>query len=189
MGHVNEVEYLRSRKLPTPARVLEVGSRRVGSPQAFRAMYAGSEFIGMDAQAGDGVDVVADLTDALASDSGILKAASFDLVICCSVLEHVRQPWFAAQAIASLMRPGAALYLSVPWVWRWHPYPDDYWRFSWQGVEALFPTLAWTDFTFSTYIPGEFFPATAGTDDKRSYWVGGKKYLPYLELHGIGRKA
>lgn len=182
MGHVNEIEYL-NRLALTPRRVLEIGSRQVGSTQPFREMFAGSEYVGLDIEAGEGVDLVADLMEPIA-----LEPSTVDLVICCSVLEHVRRPWVAAENIATLMRPGGLIYLAVPWCWRFHPYPGDYWRFSWQGVAEIFPMLAWSDFTFSTSAAGEFFPAKVGEDDQRAGSKDGRKYLPYLELHGLGRK-
>lgn len=30
------------------------------------------------------------------------------------------------------------MYFSGPWVWGYHPYPDDYWRISISGFEVLF---------------------------------------------------
>ena len=31
------------------------------------------------------------------------------------------------------------MFLSVPWVWRFHGYPSDYWRFSPEALKFLFP--------------------------------------------------
>jgi len=42
--------------------------------------------------------------------------------------------------------------MSVPWVWRYHAYPDDYFRFSWRGIETLFPEFSWSDKHYSTTV-------------------------------------
>src|SRR5207237_7089651 len=114
--------------------VLEVGSKEYGSTSSFRKLYTGNEYIGVDMAEGPGVDVVADLT----RSQGDLREGYFGLAICCSVLEHVAKPWLFAEILTRLVRPGGMLYMSVPWVWRYHPYPDDYFRFSPRGVVSLF---------------------------------------------------
>jgi SAM-dependent methyltransferase len=64
--------------------------------------------------------------------------ASFDLVICTQVLEHVRRPEEALAEIARVLRPGGHAFISTHGVWPFHPYPEDYWRWTQQGLEALF---------------------------------------------------
>jgi len=53
--------------------------------------------------------------------------------------------------------PGGSIYISVPWVWPYHAYPDDYFRFSWRGIAELFPDFDWRDVCYSTNIEGEFY--------------------------------
>jgi SAM-dependent methyltransferase len=55
--------------------------------------------------------------------------ASFDLVICTQVLEHVRRPEEALAEIGRVLRPGGHAFISTHGVWPFHPYP---------GLEALF---------------------------------------------------
>jgi SAM-dependent methyltransferase len=181
VGDINQLLYLQQRYTERPRRVLEVGSKQYGNTQDFRALFRDAEYVGVDMQPGDGVDVVHDFT----TGTGPLDAASFDLVICCSVLEHVRRPWVAAENIMAVMAPGAALYLVVPWVWRFHGYPDDYFRFSWRGIQELFP-LAWRDFMYSSSRHGEFWPCENGADNARAIVKDDTKFLPYLQVHGIG---
>jgi SAM-dependent methyltransferase len=185
MGHYNQLLFAKQFIPTSPGRILEIGSKQYGSTQGFREAYGG-DYVGLDLESGPGVDVVADLTE----DFWPLEPESFDLVICCSVLEHVPMPWKMAANIMRLMKPKAQLYVSAPWVWRYHAYPDDYFRFSWRGIEALFSPLRFGKCFFSTNVNGEIFKcdpeADAGMalkDDET-----GRKYLPYLEMHGIGRK-
>lgn len=70
---------------------------------------------------GKRVDAVFDLTRGV----GSLPKGYFALGICCSVLEHVERPWSFARNLSRLIRPGGMLFLSVPWVWHYHAYPDD----------------------------------------------------------------
>ena len=187
MGDKNQALYLTSRLPGSPGRILEVGSRDWGNTQDFRGHYGG-DYVGVDLESGPNVDVVHDLT----KGRGPFKPASFDLIICCSVLEHVRQPWVMADTLTNLLRPGGVIYISVPWVWRFHAYPDDYFRFSWRGVESLFPTLVWRDLMFSTYVEGEFFPCEPGADNALALFQGAapqqRKFLPYLAVNGLGVK-
>jgi SAM-dependent methyltransferase len=172
--------------------VLEVGSRDYGNTENFRALYAaGNEYVGVDLSEGKNVDRVADLTEG----TGGLPSAHFALIICCSVLEHVRRPWVMAEHLTDLLRPGGAIYIAVPWVWRYHPYPDDYYRFSWRGIIELFPRLTWSEQAFSTNVPDEFARLSGdatGLDNALAKYVdtpaGQRKYLPYLQVHMLGVK-
>ena len=155
---------------------MEVGSRQVGKTVSFRDEYP--NYLGVDIQAGEGVDVVADLSKS--------HIGTFDLVICCSVLEHVQDPWSLANGITKHLKPGGRLYVAVPWTWRFHAYPDDYWRFSWRGIETLFPEILWEKPMYSTTREGEFFPAEFQSDNNLATVIEGRKFIPYLMLHMIG---
>jgi len=174
--------------------VLEVGSKNHGEAPGFRALYPGIPYTGVDMQAGENVDVVLDLT--LAPPPDVLAPESFSLIICCAVLEHVDRPWLMAEQLTRLMRPGGSLFVAVPWVHAYHPYPDDYYRFSWKGVMALFPDLAWKNVLYSSNVPGEFFEiseANPHADQALSMFnadgENARKYLPYLMVNMIGVKA
>lgn len=62
---------------------------------------------------------------------------TFDVVICEQVLEHVPDPFRAAETLAALARPGGRLLVSVPFAIKIHGDPGDYWRFSPQGLTVL----------------------------------------------------
>jgi SAM-dependent methyltransferase len=66
-----------------------------------------------------------------------LDAASFDLVICTQVIEHVGNPGAAVKEIARILRPGGYLIITAPHVWFFHPHPHDYWRFTQEGMVRL----------------------------------------------------
>jgi SAM-dependent methyltransferase len=86
-------------------------------------------------QAGEGVDLVHDLSQPIG-----FRVAHVD---CCSVLEHCDDPFAVARNLSDALLPGGTILLSVPFVWRVHAYPSDYWRFTVEGIRKLFPAIAW----------------------------------------------
>lgn len=184
MGDKNQRHFL-TRKLPSvDGPVLEIGAKEYQQfTCSFRGFYP-TEYVGVDLEPGGGVDVVADLSESTAG----LEEGKFALVIACSVLEHVKNPKAMAESMQRLVRPGGSIFISVPWVWRYHNYPDDYWRFSWAGIHALFPEVKWEPPEFSTTRDGELFPAVKDADNNLAVVIEGRKYLPYLMLQMIGTK-
>lgn len=181
MGHINQAIYLGRHVLRENVRkVVEIGSKDYGSTVEWRHLFQ-CEYIGVDMEPGKGVDVVCDITQ---SSEGLPTDA--DLLICCSVLEHVKRPWEAAPRLEGCLRPGGVMYVSVPWVQRYHGYPDDYWRMTHSAIRELFPAIEWADHTYSTNVKGEFVAVTPGADNDLALEVEGRKHLPYLELHSVG---
>lgn len=200
MGTMNQYYFLESvaHHLPKVSRVLEVGSFNPGSNQNFRNNFPGVEYIGVDIQPGEGVDVVCDFGSKTFYNER-LHGSQFDLCICCSVLEHSRKPWNIAESITEAVRPGGFAYISVPWVWRYHEYPSDYWRFSPECVKSLFSEFDVVEMQYSTTRKKEFIQLKGespngldnalsielrhGSEDKYI-----RKYLPYLNIEFLGRK-
>ena len=132
---------------PREGRTLIVGSHIYGGKEDRRKRYANAW--GVDMLAGPGVDVVADLED-WGMVTYLLPISGFDHVECHSVLEHSRRPWLMAENITALMAPGATLDLRVPFVWRPHAYPSDYFRYTTEGVRVLFPRIDWEGLLYAT---------------------------------------
>ena len=191
MGDRNQRLFLEKLLPRAGGPVIEIGSKDYGSTVSFRDLYPG-EYVGVDLEAGTGVDVVADLTAGL----GDLPENHFALAICCSVLEHTPTPWVMAGNLGRLLRPGGSLYISVPWVWRYHAYPDDYFRFSPRAVQSLFPGFAWKHATYSSNVPGEHIDLDLANlkevDNQLAQHAqtphGKRKYLPYLMVNMLGEK-
>jgi hypothetical protein len=120
-------------------RTLIVGSKihdSTPSKPDRRALYKNA--VGVDMEAGRGVDRVMNLEDELPEDLG-----AFEHVECTSVLEHSRRPWLLCANLERLILPGGTIFLSVPWIWRYHAYDHDYYRFSRDGIAAIFPNIEW----------------------------------------------
>lgn len=115
-----------------------------------RKLYA--DAIGVDMEEGLGVDRVCNLEE----DEDVMQTFrkegwpadphywdKFSHVECTSVLEHSRRPWLLCANLERVMQPGATIFVLVPWVWRVHGYPSDYWRMTPAAVESLFPSIDW----------------------------------------------
>lgn len=159
--------------------VLVAGSRHYEGRQWPSERYPDLKVIGVDMQAGDGVDVVANLEDAQPDLTG------FGHVDCCSVLEHSRRPWLMAQVLTDCLKPGGTILVSAPFVWRVHAYPSDYFRFTVEGVRSLFPGIEWDalELVISRGHDRVVRKAPAITDDE------GIPYLSRCEVYGFGRKV
>lgn len=70
-----------------------------------------------------------------------IKGEKYDLGICMDLLEHTSNPFLVAKNIIDSLNPGAFLFVTAPWVWELHGYPNDYWRFCPQGLEELFKEM------------------------------------------------
>ena len=197
MGDVNQKSYLQKFHPVEDGPILEIGSKDHGGridhagTTTFRTVYSANEYVGVDLEAGKGVDYTVDLVEGI----GELPENHFALAICCSVMEHVARPWKMAENITRLVRPGGRLYISVPWVWRYHPYPDDYYRFSFRGIMQLFPEFDWAHIYYSTTARGEFLmvkESCLGIDHlmspNRESPELKRKYLPYLMVNMLGTK-
>ncbi|MDD4319309.1 MAG: methyltransferase domain-containing protein [Candidatus Peribacteraceae bacterium] len=78
------------------------------------------------------VDIVAD-----AHDLSMIADASFDVVLCTEVLEHLHTPERAIAEMRRVLRPGGLLLLSTRFIFPLHDVPHDYYRFTKYGLRHL----------------------------------------------------
>lgn len=127
---------------PKRGRTLIVGSKLYEGREDRRALY--EDAYGVDMLPGDGVDLVLNLEGALPDGLG-----KFAHVECMSVLEHSKQPWKLAKNIVRLMEPGGTIHLSAPFVWRVHNFPNDFFRYTKDGIRSLFPGVNWLQLAYA----------------------------------------
>lgn len=159
--------------------VLVAGSKVYASGPDRRTLYGG-EVIGVDMQDGIGVDLVHDLALPL--------PRTFAHVDCHSVLEHCADPFAVARTLSDCLQPGGSLLLSVPFCWRPHAYPSDYWRFTVEGVKRLFPAIRWEllKYQYDGNLQDAFGISKA---EKVENIERGEIRLPRAEVVGWGRKC
>ena len=116
--------------------VLEIGARVVGSHSSLNAPLFAPEcrFIGCDIHPAEGVDLVADAHYL----SSAVPPGSLDGVFSFAVLEHLAAPWLVAAEVNRVLRPGGETLHVVPHAWPVHEQPNDFWRFSENGLTSLF---------------------------------------------------
>jgi SAM-dependent methyltransferase len=110
-------------------RVLDVGC---GNKPYLPYFSTAAEYVGVD---------VAD--NPLADLQGSIEAlpvedASFDLVLCLQVLEHVEDPAQAVRELHRVTRPGGRVLAATHGTQVYHPLPEDHWRWTHTGLERLF---------------------------------------------------
>jgi SAM-dependent methyltransferase len=60
--------------------------------------------------------------------------ASFNAVVCWSVLEHVPHPLKAISELHRVLRPGGLIWVQLPFLYPYHSSPHDYWRVTPSGL-------------------------------------------------------
>ena len=90
-----------------------------------------AEYVGVDLE-----NPAADLEGSV--EALPVEDASFDLVLCTQVLEHVTDPDVAVRELHRVAAPGGRVLASTHGVQVYHPSPTDYWRWTHTGLERLF---------------------------------------------------
>ena len=143
MGDIYQKNWLSglSRNMKGP--VIEIGSKRYDDSDDFhdyREIFpAGVRYVGVDMEEGAGVDVILDMTRDLAFLEKALAGERFNTCISMSTMEHVGDIFAFAKNVDHFLNPGATLAISVPFAWKIHAYPSDYWRFTPAAIRYLFP--------------------------------------------------
>lgn len=113
-----------------PLRVLDVGCG-IKPYFPFFAEHA-VEYVGVDVVPGPQVDHVGGVEALPVPD------ASFDVVLCTQVLEHVDDPARAVRELRRVTAPGGRVLASTHGVQVYHPSPNDLWRWTHAGLGRLF---------------------------------------------------
>jgi SAM-dependent methyltransferase len=117
-----------------PEPVVEVGSLCLPGAQDvhdLRPHFPGREYIGCDIRRGHGVDRIED-AQALTFEDG-----SVGTILLMEILEHLPRPQQAISEAHRVLRGDGRLVVSVPFNYRLHGFPSDYWRFTASGLSRL----------------------------------------------------
>jgi SAM-dependent methyltransferase len=152
-------------------RIIEIGSRDVnGSFRQIVESFEPAEYIGVDIEAGPGVDTVCSVHDLTAR----FGKESFDMVISTEMIEHVRDWKRAISQIKSILRPEGFLILTTRSKgFPYHDYPSDYWRFEIEDMTRIFSDMSGQMIEPDDSEPGVFVkakkPATFIENDLRDH--------------------
>lgn len=113
--------------------LLNVGSstrhfREIEQPWTERRLFAplkacGVRVIHLDSREGDGIDIRADiLSDA---DLPRIRAFAPKSILCCNILEHVRDPQALARRCIEIVGPGGFIFVTAPYSYPHHRDPID----------------------------------------------------------------
>lgn len=108
--------------------VINIGS----GPQYFKNRR---DIINIDLFAFDEVDIVAD------SENLPINEQSVDFILNLALLEHTRNPEKITREMKRILKPGGEILAYVPFIVPFHAAPNDYYRWTRQGVKELFSCL------------------------------------------------
>lgn len=121
----------RASGLPAGSRVLDAGAGHCPYRGLFaHAHYETADFCQVDRRYGQ-IDYVCDLRAIPA------EPASYDVVVCTQVLEHLPEPQAVLREYARLLKPSGQLWLTAPLYYEEHEAPHDYFRYTQYGLRHL----------------------------------------------------
>jgi uncharacterized protein YbaR (Trm112 family) len=123
-GYNPWIERVVMQSLPAGAIVLDLGAgnRSFNLPHVIRMDVTRTPF----------VDVVGD------AHAMPFVPGTFDFIFSLAVIEHLRQPFLAAEEMSESLRPGGYVYGECNFIFPYHGFPHHYFNASQQGLEQVF---------------------------------------------------
>lgn len=137
--NVHEFVRLAARHLRVAGPVFEFGSYQVGGegvPGNLRPYFPNLEYQGCDYRPGPGVDRIEDLAKLTIPDE------SASTIVCVDTLEHVFALQTGVGEMLRILAPGGTIIITVPFEFRIHNHPGDYWRLTPSCLHQLLSPLA-----------------------------------------------
>jgi SAM-dependent methyltransferase len=115
--------------------VLEIGTKRSNpaTPTIHRDLVPHGRWVGLDIELGLDVDLVAD------AHQLPFAPEAFQVVIGCSLLEHLKRPWVAMGEMCRVVGHGGVLFVDTHQTFPLHAYGKDFWRFTIESLMSLLP--------------------------------------------------
>lgn len=123
-GYDHWLHYFTMSSLPRSALILDIGAGDMGLDHP--------NIIRLDVFLSPHCDVVADAHHLPFTDG------AFEFVFSLAVLEHLRQPFAAADEMYRVLRSGGYVYGDTSFVFAYHGFPHHYFNHSMHGIEQVF---------------------------------------------------
>jgi len=160
----NTTAHAFAQRLPRGIRILDIGS----GPRRLR-----DDVTCIDVFKFDNVDIVADAATLPFEDGSI------DAIVCDNMLEHVRDPKLVVSEIVRVLKQDGLAYIAVPFVIPYHSSPDDYYRWSEQGLRELLKDFSEQELKIQfgptaafTMVMSEWFGLLVSFNTKILYTIG-----------------
>ncbi|HJV21891.1 MAG TPA: class I SAM-dependent methyltransferase [Holophagaceae bacterium] len=131
-------EALRRAAPTATGRLLDVGCGDKPYEHLFRPYVTAHEGVDFAPTFQDSENARINRADRIYSGSELpYDSESFETVLCTQVLEHAPDPKALLLECARVLRPGGHLILTVPFAFRIHSEPHDYFRFTRYGLRSM----------------------------------------------------
>ena len=128
------MEFLKEQKF-VPSTIIEIGG---GKKFNLYDKFKKASYINIDFSENTGIPTK--VKNIVTDDFNDLKESA-DLIYTNNTFEHIYNPYIAAQNMISMLKKDGYLFVRAPFAYRYHPVPNDYWRFSPDGLACLFSSL------------------------------------------------
>lgn len=129
--YVDEFFERNIRMLPQSTTVLDIGGKKAKKRGQFdiEKHPVKTKYVNIDSNTNP---------DYLCDGSNIpVESNSFDAVVCSETLEHVREPMLILKETFRVLKPGGTMFICVPFLFRIHPDPKDFGRYTDQYWRAI----------------------------------------------------
>lgn len=128
-------------ELPPGTLLLDAGAGEC----AYKKLFNHCDYKSIDLAVGDSqwnyerVDYIAPL------DNMPIEDATFDVVLCTQVLEHLTKPLESVKEMFRVLKPGGYLFLTVPMSQEEHQIPFDFFRYTSYGLKYICSEAGFVD--------------------------------------------
>ena len=127
-------------KFELSGKVLDLGAGTIRS--SYLKFFQGNDMqiTSVDISSQRKPDITADLEEKLPIESD-----RYDSVLCFNLLEHIYGHQQLLSEVRRVLKPGGSLIGYVPFLVKYHPDPNDYFRYTQQGLAALFKDAGFSE--------------------------------------------
>lgn len=128
-AHEEILRYLKNKNCS----ILEIGASNYRNPAWKEIRGLAQEYVATDIATGRFPAIIADVCN-----MPQIADSQYDVVLALNVFEHIKTPWVAAKECMRVLKSGGLVIVESPFAWYYHCTPNDFWRFTPDGLETLF---------------------------------------------------